>query len=139
MVDQDPTTPAADVVYASGTVCADILIQRFNNTKGAGVVRSVQPGDPTKKGLALILYDAGNSDRLTLATVAGDTNGGLVAVGERGARLGHRREQLVSRGHDGVWSTDTDSQSHQGQVFTSTTEVRTNPNSAITGWPVGLR
>ena len=83
MVDQDPTTPAADIVLASGTVCADILIQRFNNTKGAGVV-ALYNQDPTKKVLALILYDAGNSDRLTLATVAGDTNGGLsplVSVG----------------------------------------------------------
>ena len=60
-------------------MCADILIQRFNNTKGAGVV-ALYNQDPTKKGLALILYDAGNSDRLTLATVAGDANGGLTPL-----------------------------------------------------------
>ena len=87
MVDQDPTTPAADVVFASGTVCADILIQRFNNTKGAGVVALYKPDDPINQvdpkkrgGLALILYNAGNSDRLTLATVAGDANGGLTPL-----------------------------------------------------------
>ena len=79
MVDQDPTTPAADVLYKSGTVCADILIQPFNNTKGAGVV-ALYNENPTSKGLALILYNAGNSDRLTLATVAGDANGGLTPL-----------------------------------------------------------
>jgi hypothetical protein len=79
MVDQDPNTPAADVVFASGTVCADILIQRFNNNKGAGVV-ALYNQDPKKKGLALILYDAGNTDLLTLATVAGDANGRLTPL-----------------------------------------------------------
>jgi hypothetical protein len=79
VVDQDPSTPAADVVFASGTVCADVLIQRFNNTKGAGVV-ALYNQNPLSKGLALILYDAGNSDSLTLATVAGDENGGLTPL-----------------------------------------------------------
>ena len=60
VVDQDPNTPAADLVYESGTVCADILIQPFNNTKGAGVV-ALYNENPTSKGLALILYNAGNS------------------------------------------------------------------------------
>jgi hypothetical protein len=79
VVDQDPNTPEADLVYKSGTVCADILIQPFNNTKGAGVV-ALYNENPESKGLALILYNTGNSDRLTLATVAGDANGGLTTL-----------------------------------------------------------
>src|SRR5262245_26837808 len=47
---------------------ADVLIHTFNNTKGAGLVSLLNfaPGD---KGLALILYDQGNSDALQLATL----------------------------------------------------------------------
>jgi hypothetical protein len=74
VVDQDPSTPAADLLYASGTVCADVLIQPLNNRKGAGVV-ALYNQDPAKKGLALIISNAGNTDLLVLGTVAGDANG----------------------------------------------------------------
>src|SRR5262245_48260905 len=47
---------------------ADVLIHTYNNAKGAGLVALLNfaPGD---KGLALILYDQGNSDALQLATI----------------------------------------------------------------------
>src|SRR5262245_5184333 len=69
VVDQAPGDTAADNVYESETLCADILIQRYDNNKGAGVVALFNSG---QKGLALILYDAGNTDRLVLATVDSD-------------------------------------------------------------------
>ncbi|HKB40773.1 MAG TPA: hypothetical protein VKD72_30385 [Gemmataceae bacterium] len=47
---------------------ADVLIHTFNNTKGAGVVGLLDSA-PGGKGLALILYDQGNSDALQLATI----------------------------------------------------------------------
>ena len=47
---------------------ADVLIHTYNNTKGAGLVALLDPA-PGGKGLALILYDQGNSDALQLATI----------------------------------------------------------------------
>ena len=76
VVDQAPGDPFQDNIYRSEFLCADILIQRFNNRKGAGVVTFFNQVDKQghvvdKKGLALILYNAGNTDRLVLATVDG--------------------------------------------------------------------
>jgi hypothetical protein len=71
VVDQAPGDSDEDNVYGSEFLCADILIQRFDNTKGAGVVALLNE-EVGKKGLALILYNAGNTDRLVLATVEGD-------------------------------------------------------------------
>jgi hypothetical protein len=56
---------------------ADVLIHRFNNKKGAGLF-ALYNEEPGKKGLALILYDAGNTDSLVLATV--DQNGRLAKL-----------------------------------------------------------
>ena len=79
VVDQDPSTPAADLVYAGGTVCADVLIKPVRKQKGAGVV-ALYNQDPTKKGLALILSNAGDTDLLVLGTVAGDANGAFTQL-----------------------------------------------------------
>ena len=79
VVDQTPGTPAADNVYATGTVCADVLIQQYNNRKGAGVV-ALYRQDPLKKGLALIITSAGNTDTLVLGTLAGDANGTFTPI-----------------------------------------------------------
>jgi hypothetical protein len=78
VVAQDPDGPP-DLLYRSGTVCADILMKRVRNTKGAGVAVLYNQGEG-KKGLALVLYNAGDSDRLTLATVDGDAKGGLTPL-----------------------------------------------------------
>ena len=40
----------------------------FNNIKGAGVVTLLNE-DQGKKGLALVIYEAGNTDTMFLATV----------------------------------------------------------------------
>ena len=86
VVDQAPGDVFQDNVYGSEFLCADILIQRFDNTKGAGVVTFFNQVDKEgnlvdKKGLALILYNAGNTDRLVLATVEGlPAKAGKVAV-----------------------------------------------------------
>jgi hypothetical protein len=52
------------------TIQADVLIHTYNNTKGAGLVALLNfaPSEGGK-GLALILYDQGNSDALLLATI----------------------------------------------------------------------
>src|SRR5215468_7078528 len=62
-------TQICDSTALAGIVfLADVLIHTYNNTKGAGLVSLLNfaPGD---KGLALILYDQGNSDALQLATI----------------------------------------------------------------------
>ena len=50
------------------TLCADVQIVPFNNTKGGGVVALLNEGQG-QKGLALVVYEAGNTDTLFLATV----------------------------------------------------------------------
>ncbi len=50
------------------TLCADVQIVPFNNIKGAGVVALLNEGQG-QKGLALVIYEAGNTDTLFLATV----------------------------------------------------------------------
>jgi uncharacterized repeat protein (TIGR01451 family) len=69
--DRTPTTPAPGPTFGLETLCADVLFHRFNNIKGAGVVALLNEG-VGKRGLALIVSDAGNTDLLRLATVEGD-------------------------------------------------------------------
>ena len=51
------------------TVAANILIHPFNNRKGAGLVALLNDANPGDKGLAVILYDNGNTDAIQLATI----------------------------------------------------------------------
>jgi hypothetical protein len=46
----------------------NVLFHTYNNTKGAGLVALLDSA-PGGKGLAVILYDQGNSDALQLATI----------------------------------------------------------------------
>jgi hypothetical protein len=65
-------TPADDTVkniYGSVSLSADVQIRRFNNRKGAGLLALFNEG-ASDKGLALIIYDNGNTDGLTLGTVS---------------------------------------------------------------------
>jgi hypothetical protein len=50
-------------------VAASILIHPFNNRKGAGLVALLNDANPGDKGLAVILYDNGNTDAIQLATI----------------------------------------------------------------------
>lgn len=70
LVDQARETPDADNVYGSGVLCADV-INPFDSDKGAGVVTLFNERKG-QRGLALMLYSAGNTGRLVLATVEGD-------------------------------------------------------------------
>ncbi len=51
------------------TVAATVLIHPFDNRKGAGLVALLNDANPGDKGLALILYDNGNSDAFQLAII----------------------------------------------------------------------
>jgi len=69
-------TPADDTVRntftGSVSLSADVLIAKQNNAKGPGLLALYnQPPSSTPKGLALFLSEAGNTDRLVLATVTG--------------------------------------------------------------------
>jgi hypothetical protein len=46
-----------------------VLIRPFDNRKGAGFVALLNDAHPGDKGLAVILYDNGNTDALQLATI----------------------------------------------------------------------
>lgn len=130
IVDQVPGGPEgdnADNKYGSEFLCADVLIQRFNNNKGAGVVALLNEG-VGKKGLALILYNAGNTDRLVLATVEGHpAQAGKLAI-VKSVPLGGLIEEnawyrvLLTVMVDGPPQI-------MGQVFKHAD--RTDPNSAI--------
>jgi hypothetical protein len=50
------------------SLAADVLIQTYNNKKGAGLLTLFNEGTG-QKGLSLVLYDSGNSDSLVLGTV----------------------------------------------------------------------
>ena len=50
------------------SLTADVLIHSYNNRKAAGIVALFNE-ETDKKGLALVLYDSGNSDSLSLGTV----------------------------------------------------------------------
>jgi alpha-tubulin suppressor-like RCC1 family protein len=69
--DSTPLTPAPGPTFSAQTLCVDVLVHRFNNVKGAGVVALLNEG-AGQRGLALMVSDAGNTDVLRLATVEGD-------------------------------------------------------------------
>ena len=50
-------------------VAATILTHPFNNRKGAGLVALLNDANPGDKGLAVILYNNGNTDAIQLATI----------------------------------------------------------------------
>ncbi len=65
-------TPGGAPSVFDGTcliLSAKVLIHPHNNRKGAGVVTLLNDTNPGDKGLALILYDNGNTDSLQLATI----------------------------------------------------------------------
>ena len=69
--DSTPASLAPGPTFGAQTLCADVLTVPFNNIKGAGVVALLNEG-VGKKGLALVIHEAGNTDTLFLATVDGD-------------------------------------------------------------------
>ena len=73
----DPAVNPLPATFGTVRVTADVLIHAYNNKKGAGVLALYNEA-PSKKGLALVLYSAGNTDSLVLATV--DQAGKLVTL-----------------------------------------------------------
>ena len=70
--DQPPPT------FSCVSIDATVTIHRFDNRKAVGFVANYDP--VTQKGLFLGLYDAGNSDGLTLSTFSGATGQLLATV-----------------------------------------------------------
>jgi Zn-dependent metalloprotease len=66
--DAAPQDSAPTVFTGNVHLSADVLIHRFNNAKGGGLLALYNEA-PGKKGLALIISDAGNTDQLVLASV----------------------------------------------------------------------
>ena len=69
--DATPTVADEGPTFGAETLCADVLIQPYNNAKGAGVVALMNEG-AGNKGLGLFISDAGSTDTLILSTVDGD-------------------------------------------------------------------
>jgi len=57
---------------------ADVLIHAYNNKKGAGILSLFNEG-AAQKGLALVIFDSGNTDTLSLGTVS-KANGTFTAL-----------------------------------------------------------
>jgi hypothetical protein len=85
-------TPAGSPAVLNGrcgiSVGATVLTHPFNNRKGVGLVTLLNDANPGDKGLAVILYDNGNSDALQLAAMDPST-GKLTSLGvlPLGARI----------------------------------------------------
>src|SRR5262249_26289648 len=128
IVDQAPENPDEDNLVGSQTLCADILIRQFDNSKGAGIVALFNEG-PGAKGLALLLINNGNSDRLVLASVDGNpaAAGALskLATVKLGALLEENKWYRI------ILTVLVDSPTPQimGEVFAHATP--TDPNSAL--------
>jgi hypothetical protein len=123
------TTPADDAVqntFGSVSLSADVIIRPFNNRKGAGLLALFNEGTG-KKGLALLIYDAGNTDTLVLGTVS-KANGTFtvltkVALASRIQECAWYRLTMDVAVDGGVTVT--------GNVFKHVTP--TSPNSAVDG------
>jgi hypothetical protein len=65
--------PAGEVATLNGRcrigIAANLLTHRFNNRKGAGLVALLNDATPGDKGLAIVLYNNGNTDAVQLATI----------------------------------------------------------------------
>jgi hypothetical protein len=128
----DPNPPPGPATFGSVTLSADVLIHAYNNKKGAGLLALYNEATG-KKGLALTLYDAGNTDTLVLATV--DQTGKLVTLKtvSFGARIAenvwYRVIMVVSVEPGGRVNVE-------GYVLPHATP--TNPNSAPLDFLVGV-
>src|SRR5262245_52719791 len=119
------TPNGATRICGSTLVLAEILIHTFNNTKGAGLVTLLDSA-PGGKGLALILYDQGNSDALQLATIDPAT-GKLTKITSvsLGAAIAENTWYRLAF----TLAISTDELSVAGQVFRHATPM--DPNSPV--------
>ncbi len=125
--DTIPATLTADSTCGAQTLRADVLIQPFSNTKGAGVVALMNEG-AGKKGLGLFISDAGNTDTLILSTVDGDpAQKGKLTTVQQVSLQGGITEKAWYRVVMTVNPTGTPTVT--GKVFAHATA--TDPNSAL--------
>ena len=122
-------TPADNVVqntYGSIILNADVLIHAYNNKKGAGLLSLFNEG-LNQKGLALVIYDSGNTDSLVLGTMsaANGTFTPLTTV-SLGANIAENVWYRLTMNVTVTGGTVTVS----GTVFRHTTP--TDPNSPVT-------
>jgi hypothetical protein len=124
--DETPLTPAAGPTFGAETLCVDVLFARFNNIKGAGVVALLNE-QADKRGLALVVSDAGNTDLLRLATVEGDPakQGKLTILSSVPLRNGIAENVWYRL----VMTVDVAAPRVTGKVFTHTTPL--DPDSAL--------
>jgi hypothetical protein len=66
--DSTPADGSVQNAFGSVHLSSDVLIHTYNNRKGAGLVALLNEG-PGQKGLALLMFNSGNSDSLALGTV----------------------------------------------------------------------
>ena len=66
--DTTPADASVQNTFGSVNLSADVLIHTYNNRKAAGLVALFNEG-AGQKGLALLLFDSGNSDSLAVGTV----------------------------------------------------------------------
>jgi len=121
--DKTPTNPDEGPTFGAETLCADVLIEKWNNTKGAGVVALLNEG-VGKKGLALLVYDAGGTDTLSLAVVDPAT-GSLTSLAANSLFGGI----LENAWYRLIMTVNPTTPVITGQVFKHTTA--TDPNSSL--------
>jgi len=121
----NPTSPSP-TTFGNVSLSADVLIHQHNNTKGAGLL-SLFNQATGKKGLAVIVYDAGASDSIALATV--DQAGKLVTLSSVGLGSGIQTNTWY---HVTVGVVvNSAAVSITGKVFKH--KVPTDPNSEVDG------
>jgi hypothetical protein len=127
--DATPAVADENPTFGAETLCADVLIQPYNNAKGAGVVALMNEG-AGKKGLGLFISDAGSTDTLILSTVDGDPaqKGKLTTVTSVSLQGG-----IAEKAWYRVVMTVTPAGTPKvtGKVFAHATA--TDPNSALGG------
>jgi len=129
--DATPATPAAGPIFGAQTLCADVLTVPFNNIKGAGLVALLNEG-AGKKGLALVIHEAGNTDTLFLATVDGYplNKGKLTTLASISLEEGISGKSWYRL----IMTVDPEGPTVTGKVFRHSTPA--DPNSAL-GTQVG--
>ena len=96
LYDTSPSTTVPTTFSGNLSISADILIHPFNNAKGAGVLFLFNEG-AGQNGLALHLWNAGNSDsnKIELVAQTGEARPGA-ALATVALREHHRAGSLVS-------------------------------------------
>jgi len=121
----NPTSPSP-TTFGNVSLSADVLIHQHNNAKGAGLL-SLFNQATGKKGLAVIVYDAGASDSIAVATV--DQAGKLVTLSSAGLGSGIQTNTWYHVTMDVV--VNGAAVSITGKVFKH--KVPTDPNSEVDG------